>query len=607
MPASSGAVPARLLVILDWIAPPRGRAAAIWRRRMLALLLAGFALLASLPYVVGMYVAIRVGDRSVMVVDTAAYLLLLTMLFARRMPYAWRAGIILALPLALGSFLLAQFGPTTSGYIWLLVAPLMASVLFDLRICLGLLVLESAILTWIGSALVSNTARWPNRQPWDLDAWMASSASFVAITMLLSYSIAILFRGLAREAEARQAAEREADRQQQVAVLGTVATAIAHDVNNLLQPLLSDLDVLRHSTLSDRARTALLDRMASTIDQARGLTRRARRFARPTTDARIPIDLAHVMPESMRAIRAMVPPSIQLRLAPMASVYVLADAAEIQQLLLLLVANATETLPAGGAVTITVTSCDDATLAAPPPPGAHRITFGSPDGSRADTSRRMVMIQVHDNGTGMTPSAMNALHASVTATSKEGLEALGLGTVQETVQELGGTLRLCSRVGDGACAEVILPEHDGPLSLAQTGEWRRPDTVMAPLTNPILVVDDEPAVLQATSRLLERLGYRAVCTTDPLAVEGMLPTIDPPVAMVLSDVHMPGLDGWQLAERLHATHPKLPVVMMSGHVDTLRTQMTDHVGVVAFVAKPFTAKELGETIGQAVGTSGRNV
>jgi len=79
------------------------------------------------------------------------------------------------------------------------------------------------------------------------------------------------------------------------------------------------------------------------------------------------------------------------------------------------------------------------------------------------------------------------------------------------------------------------------------------------------------------------------------------------VAMVLSDVHMPGLDGWQLAERLHATHPELPVVMMSGHVDTLRTQMTDHVGVVAFVAKPFTAKELGETIGQAVGTSGRNV
>lgn len=602
---------------------------------MLALSLAGFALLASVPYAAGMYVAVSAGDRSVILVDTAAYLLLLTVVFARRAPFAWRAGTILAVPLLVGGFLLTRFGPTTSGYVWLLVAPIMASVFFNVRVSLALLALEAALLAWIGSALVSNTALWPVRQPGDVNAWLASSLSYLAITLLLSYSIAILFKGLAREAEARQAAEREADRQQQLAALGTIATAIAHDVNNLLQPLLSDLELLRHGALNDRERTDVLDRMVAGIDQARGLTRRAQRFARPTAEARVPIDLALVVPETVRTIRAMVPASIQLRLAPVDSAYVLADAAEIQRLLVLLVANAAEALPPGGSVNITVASSDRAAMAVEPPPGAHRITFGPSDVGLSDAADRMVMIQVHDNGAGMSPEAMNLLHASIAASSNHELEVLGLGTVQETVQELGGLLRLCSRVGDGACAEIFLPEHDGPLSPVHTGEWRLAEATTAPpqllaprddvpvadasvgdstprsntvgpvapaesQANAILVVDDEPAVLQATGRLIERLGYRAVCTSDPLAVEGMLPTIDPPVALVLSDVHMPGLDGWELADRLRATHPQMPVVMMSGHAESLRTPTADHPGVVALVAKPFTSKELGETIAHAL-------
>jgi CheY-like chemotaxis protein len=231
---------------------------------------------------------------------------------------------------------------------------------------------------------------------------------------------------------------------------------------------------------------------------------------------------------------------------------------------------------------------------------------------------------------------MNSLHAAIATSDNRDLEVLGLGTVQETVQELGGLLRLCSRVGDGACAEIFLPEHDGPLSPVHTGEWRLAEATTAPppstvaganlssaaafdvstppsadvrpsaaaatpaSANAILVVDDEPAVLQATGRLIERLGYRAVCTNDPLTVEAMLPTIDPPVSLVLSDVHMPGLDGWELADRLRATHPRMPVVMMSGHAESLRTPTVDHPGVVALVAKPFTSKELGETIAHAL-------
>ena len=639
MPASSGAVPPRLLALLDWIAPPHGRAASVWRRRMLAISLAGFALLASLPYAAGMYVAIDAGDRSVILVDTTAYLLLLTVVFARRAPFAWRAGTILAVPLLVGSFLLTRFGPTTSGYVWLLVAPIMAGVFFNMRVSLSVLALEAALLAWIGAALVSNTALWPVRQPGDVNAWLASSMSYLAITMLLSYSIAILFKGLAREAEARQVAEREADRQQQLAALGTIATAIAHDVNNLLQPLLSDLELLRHGALDDRDRAALLDRMVAGIDQARGLTRRAQRFARPTAEARVPIDLAHVVPETVRAIRAMVPASVQLRVAPVASAYVLADVAEIQRVLVLLAANAAEVLPPGGSVNITVASCDRAALAVEPPPGAHRITFGSADSGLSSAVDRLVMIQVHDDGAGMTPAAMNSLHAAIAASDNRELEVLGLGTVQETVQDLGGMLRLCSRVGDGSCAEVYLPEHGGPLTSVHTGEWRlaeaatepppstvagddlagtdaaldasaepsadvppaAPASVDTPASaNAILVVDDELAVLQATGRLLERMGYRAVCTSDPLAVEEILPTIDPPVSLVLSDVHMPGLDGWELADRLRESHPQMPVVMMSGHADSLRTPTADHPSVVAFVAKPFTSKELGDTIAHAL-------
>ncbi len=107
-------------------------------------------------------------------------------------------------------------------------------------------------------------------------------------------------------------------------------------------------------------------------------------------------------------------------------------------------------------------------------------------------------------------------------------------------------------------------------------------------------------VLQVTGRLLEYLGYDAVCTSDPLAVEGMLSTIDPPVALVLTDANMPGLDGWELAARLRASHPQMPVVMMSGHADRLQSSTAEQSGVVALVAKPFTSKELGDTIAHAL-------
>jgi CheY-like chemotaxis protein len=150
--------------------------------------------------------------------------------------------------------------------------------------------------------------------------------------------------------------------------------------------------------------------------------------------------------------------------------------------------------------------------------------------------------------------------------------------------------------------EVLLPAVDAVIDAVVDG----PPTglphraVVTPTSNRALgraiVIDDEPAVLAGTARLLSRLGFVVSSFTDPVAALSQLETDGGVPDLVLTDLAMFGMSGWEVARRVVARHPDVPVVVMTGHVAVPDAELASHPGVRAVLAKPFTAAELQATL-----------
>ncbi|GAB1342889.1 hybrid sensor histidine kinase/response regulator [Gemmatimonas sp.] len=583
----------RLQRTLAWIAAPEGSPIEAWRRRILAAVLLGVCLLGSVAYAVGAGAAYRAGQRSVIVVDTICFVLIIAITVGRRLPYALRAGVLALLPGALGTFFLYGWGFMAAGFPWLLAFPIFSSVLLGTRAGLWAFGATSAILVALGLLLPTGHMSWAVGMPGAELMWWVSTSSVLMLAGIVSMSTGYLFDGLGREAEARQAAVREADRRERLAALGTLTGGIAHDFNNLLQPIVSDAEHARRLVDDRHAAQPLLDDILRSAHRARTLVRRILSFARPLSPGeREVVDLGALVQESERLLRAVLPTNVRLITSIETPVPVVAEAAELQQVLLNLVSNAAHAMLRGGRVDIHVGEVS-----------------GGPD--FADTVlagvTRIGLITVSDTGAGMNRETLERAFEPFFTTKQPGRgTGLGLATVHSTVTALGGVVRADSEVGVGTRMRVWLPAATG--SAPETSSITRLQAIVdGPANAHIVVVDDEPAVLMATARLIERLGYTVSRFDQPAQLLATFDTLSPPPRLVLSDLSMPEYSGWELAAALHTKHPALPIVMMTGNLevgdddaqavdgardgDALKIKRA-RSGVTAVLSKPFTSAEL---------------
>ncbi len=577
---------------IDWIATPEGAPMTAWRRRILAAVLLGVCVLGLFAYVVGSLAALRNGETGVLVVSTVCYGALLGITVARRLPHALRAATLTAVPGVLGLYLLFFFGFSAAGFPWLLTFPTLASLLLGMRAGAGAFGLVAIALLALGLAIPSGVMPWTATFPDAQTMWWVSASSVLTLTGLISLSTGYLFEGLGREAEARQLAVREADRRERLAALGTLTGGIAHDFNNLLQPIVSDAEHARRLVGERHDAQPLLDDILLSAHRARTLVRRILSFARPAGDGeREVVELGALVHESERLLRAMLPTQVQLVTMVADQVPVMAEAAELQQVLLNLVTNAAHAMPRGGVVSI-------------------RLHTTACPAALADTalaqSPRVALLTVSDTGAGMgTDTLARAFEPFFTTRQPGHGTGLGLAMVFNTVSALGGVVRAESEVGMGTRMYIWLPLASSSQASVPAEPPPAPATVTTPAAH-VAVVDDEPAVLLATSRLIERLGYRVSRFPCPSLLLEQIDQLDTPPRIVLTDLSMPDRNGWELAATLHERYPALPIVIMTGNLEA-SSNGTDAVndlrrrsGVVAVLAKPFTAAELRDTLQQSL-------
>ncbi|WP_010583758.1 PAS domain S-box protein [Schlesneria paludicola] len=382
----------------------------------------------------------------------------------------------------------------------------------------------------------------------------------------------------------RKKRERAAHRSQRLESIGTLAGGIAHDLNNVLTPIMMGAKLLSKGRALEN-REGLLDTMMASAQRGADLVKQLLAFAGGIRGERQPVDLAKVMQETRELMVHTLPKSIQIEMhVDPDCPHVLGDPTEISQILMNLCINARDAMPNGGTLRMDASPAQLNENAAQVNPGARAGLY--------------TLIQIADTGTGMAPEILDRIFDPFFTTKDVGKgTGLGLATVQGIVKSYGGFISVYSESGRGTTFSIYLPAtvheffaHNGTTSgVTRSG---------AGLT--VLIVDDELPILKTAEAALRSCGYDVLTAADGLAAIEIVTKYRSRIAAVLLDMMMPGLDGQQTLGRLQQIAPSLPVIACSGLRTTQRETEVIKLGARMFLSKPYSADQLAQALSDVI-------
>lgn len=376
----------------------------------------------------------------------------------------------------------------------------------------------------------------------------------------------IQLHGTMLDVSERRRLESQLLHAQKMEAVGRLAGGVAHDFNNLLTVILGGTAALQLE-LQGGPLAELIAEIDDAGRRATALTRQLLAFSRRQVLLPVELDLGRVVRESLRVLSRVIGEDVALELELTGEALpVVADASQIEQVLLNLVVNAREAMPAGGRLTIATAL-------------VRRVKPGA-----SGPLMPWALLIVSDSGCGVEPEIKARMFEPFFTTKPRGQgSGLGLSTVHAVVDGLGGHVEVDSAIGVGSELRVYLPSRRAPalaprIQPPKASELRGHETV--------LVVEDEDGVRNLVKRVLDDRGYHVLTARD--AEEALRICAEVAVDLVLTDVVMPGLSGHALAERLRARRPTR-VLFMSGYD-------RDEVVPGGLLRKPFRPDELATRV-----------
>ncbi|PLZ22553.1 hybrid sensor histidine kinase/response regulator [Fischerella thermalis WC542] len=368
-------------------------------------------------------------------------------------------------------------------------------------------------------------------------------------------------------------------RAQRLESIGTLASGIAHDLNNVLAPILMTAQLLE-SQLDDERSKRLLPILISNAKRGANLVKQVLSFTRGMEGDRTLLQLKHIVREIQQVIRETFPKSIDVSTSIPPSLWTIyGDATQLHQVLMNLCVNARDAMPNGGTLTI----CAENFLV---DENYARMHLDAQVGT-------YVAITVADTGEGIAPEIIDRIFEPFYTTKEFGKgTGLGLSTVLGIVKSHGGFVSVYSEVGKGSQFKVFLPAQQTPESLEE------PEKEL-PTGNGelILVVDDEDSIRDITKTSLETHNYKAITASDGIEAIALYAEHRDEISVVLTDMLMPSMDGLTTIRTLKKINPNVKIIAVSGLASTEKVNAAADIGVKAFLSKPYTAKQLLQTIG----------
>jgi two-component system cell cycle sensor histidine kinase/response regulator CckA len=380
---------------------------------------------------------------------------------------------------------------------------------------------------------------------------------------------------------AKKNLEEQFLRVQRLESIGMLASGIAHDLNNVLAPILMAAPVLRVN-VTDPGDLRIIASLERSAERGAGLVRQILAFAHGVSGSHQLIQVKHLLRDTVSVIEETFPKNILLEERFANDLWpTMGNPTQIHQILLNLCVNARDAMPEGGTLTILAENCMLDYL------GAQAFDGASPG--------PWLVLHVEDSGTGIPPEVLAHIWEPFYTTKGVGKgTGLGLSTVRGIVENHNGFIELKTQPGHGTAIRVYLPAAEvttngekpvsaHPFAIRGNGEL-------------VLIVDDEATIREISAATLSHYGYRVLIARDGTEAVALFATRSREIKLVITDISMPNLDGAHLAVVVHQLNPAVKILAMSGlnSGGPDREHTKDFAN--AFLTKPFKAEALLHTV-----------
>ncbi len=421
----------------------------------------------------------------------------------------------------------------------------------------------------------AHTFDWVHQRP---DGALVPVEVSVRHAMLDGRRVSVVaWRDQSRRAElerARQEIEHRLNTAHKMEAVGQLAGGVAHDFNNLLAAIRNSIQLAVYEVPAEFGIRQDLEQALQTTERAARLTGQLLAFSRPHSRTSGVVNIATLVRDIVALLTTSLPPDVRVRVdADVAGATVRVDQSQFEQVVLNLVLNARDAMPSGGELSLTV---------------------------RVDAASRAVSLVVSDTGVGMDTRTQERVFEPFFTTKPVGSgTGLGLAVVYGVVTQVGGTVRADSVLGQGTQFHVVLPLSDEkPVESASNAP------VAATHAGTVLLVDDDLAVRTTTRRLLQHQKFTVLEAGNGEEALRLFTAARDQVAVVLTDVRMPVMDGVRFARAVRAIDAGFPIVFFSGF-DEIGADVAKELHDVPLLAKPFTLEKLVTALRDAMGV--RNV
>lgn len=405
---------------------------------------------------------------------------------------------------------------------------------------------------------------------------------------------AIRMIGMVRDLSNQKQLEAQFLRAQRLESLGALASGIAHDLNNVLTPILavSQYLQLRFPMLDDRNQQ-MLKMLETNARRGADLVKQVLSFARGVEGRRGLLQVGHLLIEIAQIIKRTFPKSIEVRThIPTPSLWtVFADMTQLHQVIMNLCVNARDAMPDGGTVTIAAENrtLDESFVALHP-----EARIGN-----------YVMISVSDTGTGIPPHVLSHIFEPFFTTKAIGEgTGLGLSTAIEILKTHNGFIHVTSAIEQGTRFQVYLPAVDGFTTLKTDADTTlenadKTESLMGQ-GELILIVDDEAAVQDIAKTVLEEHQYRVITAANGVEAIAQYTRHQQEIRLVIMDIMMPSMGGLTAIKTLQKIDPKLKIIATSGLITTAYLNELANAGIKSVLPKPYAAPDLLKCIQQVL-------